>query len=549
MSRNRRTTPALLLCLSWAWVGCTARLGGNGESTSNGEVPGPQPTILPGGLRIDGKPEYFRVVRLTHPQWENSVRDVLRLADRPGLSTTFIPDPPDGTFSNNERALYVTDTLSRDYQRGSEALAEEVASNPDQLAQLSAPGDAAGFVAAVGRRAFRRALTSDEQTKYEALWASGAGFYESGDAFADGARVFIEAILQSPYFVYRTEVSPQGGRLSGSELATKISYLLLNTTPSDALLDAVEAGKFDDEGSVRTLVSELLEADGARFAIENFHRELFGLDRYRSILKSPTAFPTFNEALIPALLDADLNFFSYVFTRNLGFREILTSNVAFVNDATASFYGLASTSSTLEEVQLDGSRPGFLTRVGFLAYNANLIEPDPIHRGVDINNRLLCAHLSPPPGVIPPLPEPIPGQTNRERVVAHTGEGFCGNCHNEIINPPGFALESFDAIGRFRTEDNGKPVDTSGSLFAGDVTLDFANIGELTQKLAGNSVAHSCYAAHLAEFVFARDVGSGETELISSTQSQSLAADASIKSMLLALITSPEFSRANTRSP
>lgn len=543
---------ALGLGLSLTLLACKAQMGGPGDDGTGPNGPGGTPGTngpkevleLPGGLKIDGAPKYFRVVRLTHAQWENSVRDVLLLPAPTGQSSTFLPDPPDGKFSNNERALYVNDTLSGDYLRSAEAVAGNVAGDAAQLGRLSAPGDSAGFIASVGRRAFRRALSPEEQSSFEALWAQGATFYASGDAFADGARVFLEALLQSPNFLYRVELTPPGTRLSGTELATKISFLLRNTTPDDALLDAAESGQFDSDEGVRTFATSFLDQDGARLALENFHRELFGLDRYSSIEKSPTAYPTFTEDLIPMLVDADLQFFSHIYTQGLGFRDILTSDVAFVNDRTAPFYGISASSPDLQLTTLDGSRPGYLTRLGFLAYNANLSAPDPIHRGVDINNKLLCTKLSPPPGEIPALPDPIPGQTNRERVEAHTGEGFCGNCHNEIINPPGFALESFDAVGQFRTTDNNKPVDTTGSLLAGEGMITFANINELTSQLAQNPVAHSCYAAHLAEYAFARDLGSDESDLVSAAQAQSLDASASIKSIMLAILTSPAFTSA-----
>ena len=274
-----------------------------------------------------------------------------------GLSSSFIPDPPDGKFSNNERALYVTDTLRTDYQRSAETVAETVATDPTKLAKLGAAGDSGGLIASVGRRAFRRALTAEEQGAYATLWAQGATFYQSGDAFADGARVFIEALLQSPDFVYRVELTPDGTRLSGLELATKISYLLRNTTPSEDLLNAAASGGLDTNEGLTSVVSQILEEDGARLALESFHRELFGLDRYSAILKNTTNFPAYNEALNPVLMDADLLFFDYVYGQNRGLREILTSDVAFVNDATAGFYGLTSSSPALTQTQLDEAVP------------------------------------------------------------------------------------------------------------------------------------------------------------------------------------------------
>ncbi len=522
-------------------TGTSGSGGGNAGGSGGSEV-----VTLPGGLTLKGKPEYYRVVRLTHAQWENSVRDVLLLSAQTGLSSSFIPDPPDGKFSNNERALYVTDTLRVDYQRTAETVAETVATDPVALGKLGTAGDSAGIIASVGKRAFRRDLTPEEQTAYATLWASGATFYDTGDAFADGARVFIEALLQSPHFLYRVELSPDGGRLSGTELATKVSYLLRNTTPSDDLLNAAASGALDTDQGLEDVVTQMLDEEGARLAAESFHRELFGLDRYSSILKNTTKFPAYTEALNTVFLDADLLFFNYVYGQDFGLREILTSDVAFVNDVTAPMYGVSASGSALTQTTLDGSRPGFLTRLGFLNYNGTLNDGDIIHRGVEINNKLLCASLSPPPGEIPPLPDPIPGQTNRERVTAHTGEGFCANCHNTIINPPGFALETFDAMGQVRTTDNDKPIDTTGTFQVLDGDLTFTNIVDLTTQLADSNIAHACYAANLAEFAFGRDIGAGEQTLVSDLQEQSKDGDASIKNMLLAMIKSPEFTSART---
>lgn len=521
-------------------------VGGSGAGTG-GETT--EVITLPGGLKLEGQPEYYRVVRLTHTQWENSVRDVLQLPETLGLSSGFIADAKDGKFSNNERALFVSDTLWADYQRVAEEIAELVATDSARLGALGAAGDAEGLIAAVGERAFRRALTADEQADYLALWAEGATFFASGDGFADGARIFLEALLQSPNFLYRIELSAPGGRLTGGELATKISYLLRDETPSDELLAAAAAGTLDTNAGLVDVISEMLDEDDAVLTMEKFHRELFGLDRYSSISKSQNAFPDYDESLNQVFFDADVKFFSRVYTESFGLREILLSDVAFVNSATAGFYDLTAQGDTLTEVTLDGSRPGFLTRLGFLAYNGTLSDPDPIHRGVDINNRLLCARLEPPVGEIPPLPDPVDGQTNRERVQAHTGEGFCGSCHGTIINPPGFSLEGFDALGQARTMDNDKPVDTTGTFTVLDQSVTFQGITDLVDQLAENPVAHSCYVANLTEFALSRDLGMGELSLLTELQGQSQTGNASVKAILLAMLQSPDFTNVRAAQP
>jgi hypothetical protein len=188
------------------------------------------------------------------------------------------------------------------------------------------------------------------------------------------------------------------------------------------------------------------------------------------------------------------------------------------------------------------SRPGYLTRLGYLALNANLSEPDPIHRGVDVINRLMCADLQPPPGTIPELPEPMPGQTNRERVTTHTGEGTCGEgCHSTLINPIGFAFENFDALGRIRTMDNGKPVDTTGEVETVTGMRSFTGAPELAGILATDPSVHGCYSMHLAEYALARDVATNDRALVDGLEGISMNDNASIKASVLAIIGQPAF--------
>jgi hypothetical protein len=349
-------------------------------------------------------------------------------------------------------------------------------------------------------------------------------------------------MLQSPLFLYRLELTANGTRLSSYELAQKLSFLLRNTTPDDALLGSAQAGQLDSNEGLLTLGRQMLDAPTAQAVLQRFHSELYGLDRYLSIAKDATLFPTFNESLNQTLLEADQLFFNRVYTSGLGLKEILTSNVAYVNQATASFYGLSAPSASLSEVTLDQSRPGFLTRLGFLAFNAGLRTQDPIHRGVDINHRVLCGKLAPPPGEIPALPEPIAGQTNRERVTSHTGPGTCGaSCHGAIINPLGFSLENFDAIGRVQTMDNGKPIDTTGEFAFTDGLKSFKDFPELVAHMVQNQNTHGCYASKLAEFALARDMAGGDGTLVTALQQNSLTKNSSIKDMLTATIQDATF--------
>lgn len=539
-------------------AGCEAQLTGNpGDPASSGggppvavgtggSAPGTGGSVTTSsGIQLKGDPEFFRLVRLTHSQWENAVRDVLEWTETPSKASGFLPDPPEGKFSNNERALYLTDGLRLDLQRAAEEVAEQAVLDGGFAESFGT--NPAAVIRAVTHRAFRRPASAEELQRYETLWEKGPTYFQSGDDFSDGARVFLEAVLQSPNFLYRIQLSEAGQRLDGPELATKLSFLLRDTAPSDELLMLAEAGELDTDEGLRSVAEDMVEE--ASSVVARLHEELFGLSRYHSIHKDAGAFPTYTEELNQTLYDADVMFFSHVFSSGGGVRSILTSQVAFANSELAPLYGISVASPTLTEVTLGPDRPGFLTRLGFLAYNANLSSTDPIHRGVEINNRLLCAELSPPPGEIPSLPAPLPGQTNRERVTAHTGEGFCGGCHAEVINPPGFALEGFDALGQAQTTDNGKPVDTSGSFGLLDGQQEFDGIVELSQLLAESPLVHDCYASHIMEYALARDLSPGEAQFLEHLGTQSAASELSIKELLLATVTSPLFTTSQSGTP
>jgi hypothetical protein len=510
-------------------------------------IEGPDSAEERPSVSLDGRPIHSRFVRLTHEQWENSVRDVLQLRDDPGLSASFTGDPPNGEFSNNERALVVTPNLRIDYQRAAETLSQRVARDPEALARIYPEADSGAFIAALGRRAYRRALTPDERLGYQALYDRGASIFESGDSRADGAELVMATMLQSPHFVYRTELGDDGAPLSGYEVASKLSFLLRNTAPDDELLDVAESGALDDPASVVALASQMMESSDAAETIARYHGELFGFERYLSIAKDPNVFPEHDEAINPTLARAEELFLNRLFQDGFGLEELLTSTSAFANEELAPFYGVDVSGEELQEIDLGPGRPGLFTRLGFLAYNGTLRDPDSIHRGVEINRTMLCTHLTPPPGIIPALPNVEPGQTNRERVNAHTGPGTCGEgCHGALINPIGFAFENFDALGQVRETDNGKPVDTTGTYAFAEGLISFDGAPELMGLLARSPQAHACYARHLAEYGLGRDLNEQDRPMLSQLQRASLLESESIKEMVMAVVSSPAFGR---RSP
>jgi hypothetical protein len=182
--------------------------------------------------------------------------------------------------------------------------------------------------------------------------------------------------------------------------------------------------------------------------------------------------------------------------------------MGFVNKTTAAIYGVrGSFGDALQQVDLDPSqRAGLLTQVGFLASRAYSQASSPIHRGVFIQRRMLCNTIPDPPPNVPPLP-PVDGatiKTTRQQVEQHTGAGVCASCHHSMINPVGFGLENYDAVGRFRTTENTVPIDASGTLVGTSAGTAFSSGVELSNALASAPEARECYATNWFRYVVGR---------------------------------------------
>jgi hypothetical protein len=498
--------------------------------------------------------EHSQFPRLSHAQWENTVRDLLRLDDVTGLSASFTGDPLGGVFDNNEAVLQVTPGLWADYQSAAEELSEMMAADPEKLARILPPdeGDpdarARAFIETFGRRAYRRPLAQAEVDGFVALFAAAKDVLTDVDPFLAGVQLTLQGFLQSPFFVYRAELSDQPRAdglipLGGYELATKLSYLLWDTMPDEALLDAAAAGELSSSAGVRAYAERMLDDPRAHETIASFHRQLFDYDKYLDLYKDPSLYPQFTPEVGDDMQrEAELFVDHVVFEEEGGLTDLLTTRTAFVNDRLATIYGVEGVStSEFTQVELDpAERSGFLTRLGFLAANGTARQPDTIHRGVFINLRVLCAKLPPPPDNATALP-PGEGGTNRERVNAHTGPGTCGaSCHGTMINPIGFAFENYDAIGQFRTTDNGLPVDASAQYdFNGEVK-SYANAVELSQVIAERKEAHVCYAKHWLEFAYGRDALKEDDPLLERLGEESMGGSP-VKDLLLELIQSDAF--------
>jgi len=506
-------------------------------------------TGTPGALDLSGSPKYYRAVRLTNAQWATAVQQVLNLSAPSGLDQSFqTPITGMTAFSNNELVLALDSRYWQDYQSAAEALAAQVTATDAALARVYTGTDAAGFVTTFGRRVYRRPLTTAEQSTYMTLYNSGASLMGSRSAFAKGASLVIRAMLQSPFFLYRTELGAKGTPLNAYEMAAKLSLLLRGAPPDDATLTAAAGtGKFDTADGAAALATTMLGETAATGVMRQFHGEWLHFDEFENISKMGV--PTYKASLNAEYAEASFRFFDKIFTQGLGVKEMLLSTSGFYGAGMATFYGVtAPASGSYAEADLGAKRVGFFSQLPYLTLNGMNAEPRSIIRGVTLNLSVLCATLG-PPATIPDAPAVQPGLTNRQRLEALTNT--CGmNCHKDMINPLGFAFEHFDGMGQWRdTENGGLAIDSSGQYtFADGSTKTWTDAAGLMQALASTPQAHTCYSKKLASYALQRDVVASDVPMLNTLTSSSMAAGGSVKQLIIQLVKHDAF-RTHGGSP
>jgi len=506
--------------------------------------------------------EVPRIARLTHFQWANSVQDLLRLDQKPPEADEFTPDAIVG-FDTNRSQLRMSGTLREDYERAAEALATRVVDDPDALARLipaDAPADpterARVFIESFGLRAYRRPLTSEEVSQYLTLFERGPELAPEREPFAAGALLAIRLFLQSPYFLYRTELGQEdvNGRipLSGYEVASKLALAVTGSIPDEGLLEAAAAGSLDPGNNLTTVGLEaerLLATPRGKASALHLHTQSLALSRYALIQKNSEEYPEFTTTTPASMRTSAELFLDDLYDADRGLKSLLTSTEAFVDANLAPIYGVSgSFGADFQRVDLAGlPRQGLLTQPGFLALFAGAHQPDPIHRGVFINQQILCLEISLPGVVLPELPEVQPDQTNRQYIDALTGRGTCGQtCHATRINPLGFAFENYDPLGRHRTTDNGQNVDASGSYELDGTDVTFSNALELVDLLANSPEAHRCYASHWLSYLNGSMPDAGDDPVLDELGTRSNSEDLSMKDVIRSLVQSDSFlTRAN----
>ncbi|MEO5770274.1 MAG: DUF1592 domain-containing protein [Polyangia bacterium] len=538
-----------------AGAGGNRTTGGENGGGAGGASSGAGDIVLPATPPAAALLPTSRLVRLSHLQWSNTVKDLLKVTDIAAIESSVTGDAVVG-LDNDADSLFVDETFRSDMATAAVKLADKVGDDATALARLvpsDAPTDLAGkarsFISALGQRAYRRPLTDVEVAQATTLFNKSSTLYPGVDTFVGGAKLVIQFFLQSPHFLYRTELSTvaTNGKvpLGAYELATKLSYALTNSMPDDELFRAAGAGQLTTPTNLANQAMRLVSSERGALGRDHLHFQMLRLGAYDGINRDKTVFPDFTANTPSAMRQEVLAFTRWIFNQNYGVKEIYTAPVGFVNSTLAPIYQLTGTfTDQLTKVDLDpGQRSGLLTQAGFLAEYALGNDPDSIHRGVFVNQRILCVTLPPPSPDAKPLGALEPNMTNRERVEKTTGSGTCGEgCHSTWINTAGFAFEAFDAIGKYRTMDRGKPVNTADTYpFNPEGPKSYSNAVEFSRLIARSTQAHSCYTRNWLSYINGRPVATEELPLVDYWALASRAGKLSMKDMILAMVTNEAF--------
>ena len=329
------------------------------------------------------------------------------------------------------------------------------------------------IISALARQAYRRPVTDRD---LEALLS----FYQSGRnqaSFETGIRTALQAIISSPEFVFRFERTPANVaagtnyRITDLELASRLSYFLWSSAPDEQLISVASQGKLSDPAVLEKQVRRMLADPRAESLATNFAYEWLHLQNLKDASPDLFAYPDFDKTLSQSMLRETELFFDSIIREDRSILDLLTANYTFVNERLAKHYGLPNIlGNRFRRVTLtDPNRFGLLGQGSVLMLTSTATRTSPVQRGKYVMQVLLGTPPPPPPPNTPPLKETadtVKPQSVRERMEEHRQNPACAACH-KLMDPIGFALENFDAVGAWRTNDSGFRIDASGQMFDG----------------------------------------------------------------------------------
>jgi hypothetical protein len=493
-----RSHPICLFVLANLALACVGNIGGAGGSPSGASAPippadgtspgGSKPPSSSPGAPSAADPGRIAIRRLNRTEYNNTVRDLLGTSLRP--ADDFGGDPSALGFDNNGDVQSLTPSQVEQYESAAftlvdEAFADGSGRGVERIAQagrtsaceVTAEDCRFKLVQAFARQAWRRPPREDELERVMGI-AQNPAISGMRDPVAQ-LRLVLVGILASPHFLFRVEVdpdprSPAARPLGDHQLAARLSYLFWSSLPDDALSGAADQGRLRSQADLRAQIARMLADEKAGAFVESFAGQWLDLRELDSHLVDPALFPEFTPSLARQMQAETLRFFGDLLNDRKPARPVQA---------------------------LLAENGGILTHRSVLTATSAPNGTNPVARGNWVLTKLLCAPPPPPPPNVPPAPEgTATGTTMRARFEAHRADPVCASCH-QVMDPIGFALEHYDAIGRYRTSDNGAPVDARGELPDG---TRFDGAVELAAVIARDRRFSECLASHLFTYAVGR---------------------------------------------
>jgi hypothetical protein len=512
-----------------------------------------------------GAPRPIQLVRrLTHSQYNNTVRDLLGDFSKPAARFPE-EDYVDG-FKNQLRMQSMPPLLVEVYSSTAEKLAANAFRIGDINGLIPCNPAAAGdtrcrdrFIRQFGMKAFRRPLRDSEIRRYTQAFAEQAR--QSGK-FLEGARAVVEAMLQSPKFLFHLEAGPDGKSVD-YDVASRLSYFLWDTMPDQTLFDAAASGGLRTAAGREKHARRMLADPRAREALDEFFIEWLRLDRVPNAVKERRRFPEFTAELAASMVEETRKLLHHIVWNDRNFLEVFTAGYSFLTSDLATLYQAPKPPAEFELTKFPGDLPraGLLGHASLLTSTSGPADTSPTARGLFIREQFLCQHVPPPPpGVNTQLPEPTEGKakTKTQLMVEHVSNPACSSCHR-LMDPIGFGLEGYDAIGKHRDKEaiflaaateSGRnagrrvelPLEPKGEI-AGLPASGFTDARRLGRILADSPVCQECVVRQMFRYAYGRLETPADQEAIAQLFTRFKESGFKFRELVVAIVTSPEFTR------
>lgn len=455
-------------------------------------------------------PQPPQLRRLTNQQYKNAIEDFFGLQLPPDMALG--TDTQLHGFRNiATTVLSISETEVEGYEAASQWVAHQLSQNRSAhpIMPDCSPEERiciADTLQRVGSLLWRRPLTTNELNAILTAWSSLAE-----QPFTDDERleIVLTALLQSPYFLYTVEhgvlLSPDSSERQRStvELLTALTMLIWNVPPNAQQL-SMYGHAIHDEARFDALLDDLLSDERARRGLLGFFEEYLQLDRLNNVDKSREHFPLMSNSLVSAFHTEAMGMINHVvLDTQEDIRNLLTTKHSFLNWELGQLYSeMVGVEFAMHRFSEQSPRQGFLTTGAFLSLNAHYSSTSPTYRGKYVQNRFFCFDVPPPPEGVDTTLEPVtPGEaiTMRARVAQHNEDPVCNGCH-QFMDPIGLAFENFDALGVWRTDEMGLPIDPSGELNG----VRFRTHHELIDHLASQTDFAKCVTKQFVRYAWNR---------------------------------------------